>query len=179
MLGSVEYYFYLNTMKIEELFHKYQSLKMYISHYFDYNKEDPFSYMCVVGTVLPPTISVGLAVSYIYSRNKTVGKILLGLVINELTNVALKYTVRDPRPSTCGFPDYGFPSSHAQQMFFFAVVLSRYATRRTAKDALFVLALFVAWSRYYLGFHDIKQVVGGSVIGTVIGTVFANRYLVK
>jgi membrane-associated phospholipid phosphatase len=54
--------------------------------------------------------------------------VLLGFFTNELINVALKHSAKQPRPSLCHEKglgvcnSYGYPSSHSQCMWYFITI---------------------------------------------------------
>lgn len=51
------------------------------------------------------------------------GKLLLGQLINEVSNLLLKNALKQPRPSNIsGYKDYGMPSSHSQFMAFLVAI---------------------------------------------------------
>jgi undecaprenyl-diphosphatase len=67
-----------------------------------------------------------------------------------------------------GFPNgYSFPSSHATLAFALAVVLSYKEPK--LKKLFFLLALLIAFSRIYLGYHFPGDVLAGAVLGLLIG----------
>ncbi|KAL0375108.1 UNVERIFIED_CONTAM: Lipid phosphate phosphatase gamma [Sesamum radiatum] len=74
---------------------------------------------------------------------------------------------------------HGWPSSHSQYMFFFAVYFTLLTYYRI--DILFrkqmcivglvvwPLAVLTMYSRVYLGYHTAAQVFAGAALGTVLG----------
>lgn len=64
---------------------------------------------------------------------------------------------------------YGFPSSHAANLFGIAVVIGSFY-RRT-RYYLYPLAVLVAIGRIYLGIHYPSDVVAGAVFGAAVGFV--------
>jgi dolichyldiphosphatase len=77
---------------------------------------------------------------------------------------------------------YGMPSSHSQFIWYFAVYGSLYMYRYIYLDhtvwkvltsiAMFSLAILVAVSRIYLGYHTLNQVLIGSMVGTGYGALW-------
>ena len=91
------------------------------------------------------------------------------------SEVLVKSVVTRIRPSnvlenvvSIGFPNgYSFPSSHATLAFALAVVLSYKEPKR--KKLFYSLAILIAFSRIYLGYHFPGDVLAGAALGTVIG----------
>jgi undecaprenyl-diphosphatase len=78
---------------------------------------------------------------------------------------------------------YSFPSSHAVNNFAAAVFF--YKIYPKLKWILFIIAFLIALSRVYVGRHYPSDILGGAVIGSAIGYVFAfialqiDKYLLK
>lgn len=96
---------------------------------------------------------------------------------------ALKLLVGDPRPSGGAVDVWGsgWPSGHAAVAAAAALSLwgslspgARTRSRRAALGAvLLALALALAWTRLYLGVHDLGDVSGGLAVGA------ATAYLLR
>ncbi|OGK16283.1 hypothetical protein A2690_02760 [Candidatus Roizmanbacteria bacterium RIFCSPHIGHO2_01_FULL_39_12b] len=127
--------------------------------------------------------------------------LVLLLVVNALLNVAIKPLFKKPRPfatkinqpyiqkpfierllqipniennrppQSVPYPqDYSFPSGHATLAFVVTAFLSMKDRKRSS---LYVfLAFIVAFSRIYLGYHYVSDVLGGAIIGLVSTHVF-------
>lgn len=65
--------------------------------------------------------------------------------------------------------DFAFPSGHSTLAFAAATVLSSYEPKY--KIAYYVVAGLIAFSRVYLGFHYVGDVVAGGLIGWLTGVV--------
>jgi undecaprenyl-diphosphatase len=99
--------------------------------------------------------------------------------------VGIKYLVREPRPFLHGPPPhpltvlhgYGYPSGHAflsmAVLGFGALAISTLLAsaprRRLAGLICVLLILGIGWSRVYLGFHWVNDVVGGYLDGATVG----------
>ena len=100
---------------------------------------------------------------------------ITGILSWFFSEVLFKSIVARIRPSnilegviSVGFPNgYSFPSSHATLAFALAVVLSYKEPK--LKKLFFSLAILIAFSRIYLGYHFPGDVLAGAVLGTCIG----------
>ncbi|KAG8759198.1 hypothetical protein FRC14_006443 [Serendipita sp. 396] len=103
-------------------------------------------------------------------------------------NYVLKHVIKEERPATLhpSGGGYGFPSSHSQFMGYFAAFMvlhlhlhHRFATTGivlldtlfalAVRGAIVSLALAVCYSRYYLGYHTVPQILWGLGIGIALG----------
>ena len=111
---------------------------------------------------------------------------LLILCTDQLTNL-FKNTVARPRPcfdeeimsfvrlvkSNCG-SRFGFFSGHASNSFALAVFygLLYKPKAQWLLYLLLIVALFIAYSRIYIGVHYPLDIVAGSVVGSLFGALF-------
>jgi undecaprenyl-diphosphatase len=70
---------------------------------------------------------------------------------------------------------YSFPSNHALNNFAAAMFFTRLFPK--FKRILFITASLVAISRVYLGLHYPSDIVGGAIIGSAFGYIFASAAL--
>ena len=91
--------------------------------------------------------------------------------------LALKHTVRRPRPRTLpglfspGIDRFSFPSGHAARLGLLAVWALRHSPRNLAPALIF--GLVVGWSRVRLGIHTLGDVLAGYGVGALVGWVGA------
>ena len=127
--------------------------------------------------------------------------LLAGVLLNVCLNKVLKDFFREPRPaSRCvfamgvdggmeagGFEEYGMPSNHSQFMAFIAAYMSLFLIggckgmplpERALLSAVALLAAgLVAYSRCYLGYHSVAQVLVGLVVGSSAGFAWYTLYV--
>lgn len=105
-----------------------------------------------------------------------------------LDNV-LKLVFQHPRPTQAiiAVPDsYSFPSGHAvaaSALYITLALIAAHGERRQRPRRILIwsgvaVAVFVAWSRVYLGVHYFSDVIGGLLLGGA-GSVAASRVLIR
>lgn len=75
---------------------------------------------------------------------------------------------------------YSFPSGHTSQSFFIAaLIVNYYHTGIWISLCLFGIALLVGITRIYVGMHYPRDVLGGTILGSMWGTigVIVNNYI--
>ncbi len=97
--------------------------------------------------------------------------------IGYLTNIAMKYVVRRPRPVLADLPalsstvsGLSYPSAHATTSFAAARVLSRGGLPAAP---LYACAGAMALSRVYAGVHYPSDIAAGAVLGTSLAEVLS------
>ncbi|CAL1534310.1 unnamed protein product [Lymnaea stagnalis] len=143
-------------------------------------------------SLLPFILIVSFSTLVILRRDLHTVAFFAGLCISEGINIIIKHIVREPRPvrgRSNLYTEYGMPSSHSQFMWFFSSYFALFLLLRLYKnhsiiDDLWkyvcaglgvVCAILVSWSRVYLSYHTISQVLLGAFIGSVLGVLwFAN-----
>jgi len=113
-------------------------------------------------------------------RISAIATIFLILVSDQVSSHLLKNLFARIRP--CNVLDnvnllvsctesFSFPSSHAVNNFaaavFFSIIFPRY------KVWFYTIATLLAFSRPYVGVHYPSDVIGGALIGSLIGYIFA------
>lgn len=137
----------------------------------------------------PPLDIIALAVAFLaFRRGRRLDALFMiaVAVVARLLGVALKYVVQQQRPFLHAPPrplsvlhGYGYPSGHALlsmavlgfSAFVLARLLDRARLRWLTVAACGALILCIGWSRVYLGFHWVNDVVGGYLYGAVVATI--------
>lgn len=104
----------------------------------------------------------------------------LSLITATLLFTAIKNLIQRPRPlsdlriknydlrkSPSDYPrDYSFPSGHATIAFAGTAILAAFNPKR--KKYFYLLALMIAFSRVYLGYHYVLDVITGAILGALV-----------
>ncbi|XP_051152327.1 lipid phosphate phosphatase gamma [Andrographis paniculata] len=149
-----------------------------------YQRGDQLGHFLAWISLIPVFISLGGFVSHCIFRRELQGLFFaIGLLISQFVNEVIKTSVQQARPETCALLEmcdsHGWPSSHAQYMFFFAVyltLLTHYrigSLFRTQMGIVFLLVwpstVLTMYSRVYLGYHTVAQVFAGAALGAALG----------
>lgn len=147
-----------------------------------YAPGDLLGLACAYASLVPIFLCVALLTVFLCRRTAEDLWVGGGQIVCEIVNGLVKLITKEPRPASpvTNMPvdSYGMPSAHSQYMGFFATVIiiqslcaGRISGAHRALRAAAVLALstFSAFSRYYLYYHTIPQVVIGYLIGVVFG----------
>ncbi|KAL8152789.1 hypothetical protein V2J09_010549 [Rumex salicifolius] len=150
-----------------------------------YTKGDRLGLFLAWISLVPVFISfAGFFSHFVFRRDLQGVFFLIGLVISQFINEFIKTTVQQARPVTCALLEacdsHGWPSSHAQFMFFFATYFSLLSARKArvcrggcrnifVELVNWILAVLTMYSRVYLGYHSVVQVFAGAFAGIVIG----------
>ncbi|KAI9179822.1 hypothetical protein H9P43_005153 [Blastocladiella emersonii ATCC 22665] len=144
------------------------------------------SYLLAYATLLPLAMVVSYATLCVSRWRQSVWRIMFaGQLANEGINFVLKRWIREHRPSPCHGKGYGMPSSHAQFMAYFvafSLLLIRLERNRVQathpllqpalQAAIAGAAVLVIYSRVHLEYHTVAQVLAGTAIGLVTGTLW-------
>jgi undecaprenyl-diphosphatase len=116
------------------------------------------------------------SVYLLYRRYRAEALFLAVAILGSVAlNSVLKLFIQRPRPPLPWahvLPDYSFPSGHSMNslVFYLAIALIIWARAKPpagsiAVIAAFVIAISVGFSRIYLGYHYLSDVVGGYAAG--------------
>lgn len=162
--------------------------------YILYDGESLISYLCVYFSLLPITILSFYLSWFLLTMEIEPCLIVVGQVVNNVINHVIKNYLKHERPiglyESLKWPalrnEYGMPSAHSQFMAFMAMYggLRLILNKKTNKSAkiwmfrilgacsLFVCAFLTAFSRVYLMYHYVDQVVIGVLLGMIVGTIY-------
>ncbi|KIM44955.1 hypothetical protein M413DRAFT_367393 [Hebeloma cylindrosporum] len=151
-----------------------------------YDDSSYFSLALALITLSPILLMASYAALAVQTREFLVIVMWAGQLFGELLNWVIKRAIKQDRPIQSIGNGYGFPSSHSQYMAYFASFLAchlyfrhRFAsTGYSFLDFLWRMMVYaglvgwsglVAYSRYYLGYHNVHQISWGLAIGAVLG----------
>ncbi|CCF58982.1 hypothetical protein KAFR_0F03860 [Kazachstania africana CBS 2517] len=158
-----------------------------------YNPHDIISVLSVYLSLSPILILMFYLSWLIITREIESVIVACGQLSNEVLNKILKKLIKENRPygitslhynSTINFnmgPGYGMPSAHSQFVGFFTVYFLlriKYKWKFVPVDHILystliaTLGALVCFSRIYLCYHNLKQVVVGYSIGLLNGSLY-------
>ncbi|KAI8066532.1 phosphatidic acid phosphatase type 2/haloperoxidase [Gongronella butleri] len=148
-----------------------------------FERGDPIAYLFAYITLGPIAIMVFYASVLVSRREVAIGQMLLGQLVNEVVNTVLKEYFQIARPHDHLGTGYGMPSSHSQFVWFFTTYGALYLVRHISLNQallwkpaaillMMLMSLLVCWSRIYLGYHSIEQVMAGSAVGVGSGVAW-------
>lgn len=148
--------------------------------------EPAVSYLSLVG--LPEFYILVVAIIY-WCLLKELGRsIAYVIAFSAVINSLLKHLFADPRPywidpsvQLSEEESYGIPSGHAQNATVFYGLIAIYFRRAWVWILVIVMILLMAFSRIYLGVHDLEDVVAGILVGILIliGYLLWRRYAAR
>merc|ERR1712071_499286 len=155
----------------------------------EYPEGDLLGKLLAYSSLLPIVALIGCATLILFRRDLHTITFFIGLVLNEGVNTVLKYTIRQPRPISREtlYSEHGMPSSHSQFLWFFSVYMflfiwvrlqhitnskSVWFSKLIVSLGCFAAALIVTFSRVYLLYHSVSQVIVGSLIGALLGLLW-------
>lgn len=156
----------------------------------EYPQGDLFGKLLALISLIPFAIIAGVITLILFRRDLHTIAFFGGLLINESINFVLKHAICEPRPMKRDnvHVEYGMPSMHAQFMWFFAAYIILFICIRLHHNnnssiserfwriaiiaACIVVAVLVTYSRVYLLYHTISQVICGALVGIILGAIW-------
>jgi undecaprenyl-diphosphatase len=118
-----------------------------------------------------------IVVFWIKNKKKLSMQLIFAFLIDTVSVAALKYFFLRPRPFEVfqlqnlieGSFGPSFPSGHTERAFSGAFILSNHYKKYSM--IFYALALLVAFSRIYLGFHFPLDTLIGAINGIIVGVI--------
>jgi len=141
--------------------------------YIVYKKNDLTGLLLGFSSLIPLTCFASLVTLFLYTKDTTIQYALLGFVCLEIINSILKYILKQQRPEKSPISGFGMPSDHSGLSFYIATSLVLTCKFSFSLNIVFVLvASTVAYSRFYLHYHSLYQVLCGGCIGVLFGMIW-------
>ncbi|KAB0798133.1 hypothetical protein PPYR_09126 [Photinus pyralis] len=163
----------------------------------EYPKDDILGKLLAIISLTPFGIGSGFLTLILFRRDLHTITFFVGTLCSEAFNYLLKHSICEARPKLRpdDMVEYGMPSSHAQFVWFFATYIIYFVFIRLHHmnnntiienvsklliiSSSVLVALLVSFSRIYLEYHSISQVLCGALVGVVFATFwFALTYFV-
>ena len=122
----------------------------------------------------PTFLILFISFGYFYWSPSRFSRVAMMLFISGLINAFLKDFFQDPRPAIELMLDpkvgtsYGWPSGHAQIAVTLWGLLAYELKDKWVSVGAITVIFLIAFSRMYLGVHDLGDVVSGLLIGALI-----------
>ncbi|XP_012259735.1 dolichyldiphosphatase 1-like [Athalia rosae] len=156
----------------------------------EYPQGDLIGKFLALITLIPFAVIAGFLALVLFRRDLHTIAFLGGIVVNEVVNFSLKHTICEARPlrREVNYTEYGMPSAHSQFMWFFATYATIFVFVRLHHNnnstvserfwriiiiaSCMAIATLVAFSRIYLQYHSVSQVICGVLIGILVGIIW-------
>lgn len=170
--------------------------------FIEYPEGDKLGLILAWFSMLPFIYIVSLCTLILFRRDIQTIMYLAGFSVSGVINHYLKITFKQQRPERTRdrvdfYEIHGMPSAHAQSFFYFMTYLALFIILksqmpgspniRSIRHRVFVFLQFtaaclVAYSRVYLYYHTVAQVIVGGLLGTIFGCIwyyFINYQFIK
>ncbi|CAF3674469.1 unnamed protein product [Rotaria sordida] len=176
--------------------------------FIEYQDGDRLGFVLAWFSMLPFIYIVALCTLILFRRDIQTIMYLNGFFLSGIINYYLKITFKQQRPERKMhfilardrmdyYEIHGMPSGHAQSFFYFMTYLSIFVILKSQIPGAsyvcsirhrcfilvqFIAAILVAYSRVYLYYHTIAQVVVGGLIGVIFACIwyyFTNYQFIK
>lgn len=121
---------------------------------------------------------------YIAGLTQLANAIVFGVVLVYVVAILIRSVYFKQRPNSVFYHNWlekidagSFPSVHSARIFLLVTILSYPYTDYLMTIFLFLLAIFVGYSRVYLKKHYWSDVLAGMIFGTIIGAILAYAML--
>jgi len=142
----------------------------------EYLEGDSVGKFFAIFSLLPLAIVIIFLTTFFFRRDLHTMTFGIGVIVNYITNVALKKYIAEPRPKARSvlFEEYGMPSSHSQFMWFCSSYIVLFTLFRLTNTVIWKsvsiffcisCSILMSYSRVYLQYHTVSQVFWGGVVG--------------
>ena len=136
----------------------------------EYQEGDNLGKLFAIFSLLPLVIVIVFVTAFLLRRDLHTFTYGVGVIINYIANITLKKYLAEPRPKvrSVQFEEFGMPSSHSQFMWFCSTYMLLFSLLRLHNTNLWKVvgaSTTMSYSRVYLQYHTVSQVVWGGVVG--------------
>eukprot|EP00088_Acartia_fossae_P059782 TRINITY_DN7133_c0_g1_i2.p1 TRINITY_DN7133_c0_g1~~TRINITY_DN7133_c0_g1_i2.p1 ORF type:complete len:238 (-),score=14.61 TRINITY_DN7133_c0_g1_i2:180-893(-) len=177
-----------NEEAMEPVYEEVVKWKTLSLTHVEYPEGDKVGKYFAIYSLAPLVIAIVLATLFVSRRDLHTATLGVGVILNHILNQVLKKMYAEPRPviRAVVLEEHGWPSNHSQYMWFvciYAVLFiqcrlhfrwswSEVAWKLLAISGSLAAAVVMSYSRVYLQYHTVDQVVAGSVIGSISAVVW-------
>ncbi len=138
----------------------------------------------IITTMGTEYIFIGLAAVVYWSYDRRFGiRLAMLMLFSFYANLTIKEIFKMPRPPNSlridypFFPGlysetYGFPSGHAMNSTVFWFAVARWAKKRFVYFIGGTMIILISFSRLYLGFHFLGDILGGVLFGVILAIAY-------
>lgn len=157
----------------------------------EYPKDDFIGKAFAYSSLIPLVILIGFSTLILFRRDLQTLFFFVGIILSELVNYVLKHLIQEPRPMSRAtyYTEFGMPSSHSQLVWFFSTYVALFLflklyssnnanssienlTKILIVSGCFLMAALVSFSRVYLQYHTVIQVIAGAIIGSILAIIW-------
>ncbi|CAG5092965.1 Similar to DOLPP1: Dolichyldiphosphatase 1 (Rhinolophus ferrumequinum) [Cotesia congregata] len=141
----------------------------------EYPQGDSLGLGLALISLMPLALIVGFITLIAFRRDLHTICFFIGVIVTDIVGLFLKYTIKEARPMKRDvvYVEYGMPSTHSLLMWFFATYTALFVCLRwTIIGGCATVAVLVSYSRIYLQYHTISQVLCGFVVGIIMGVTW-------
>ena len=152
-----------------------------IINYFNPSKSDFFEIIMILLSLTPyPVVFLFLCLTAYFRTSRSFFLLVLVFIENFFI-FFFKMIFQQPRPNYLCNNEYGYPSNHASFftcILFWFILEEFYIQKKLRfkyKNILIIFCIiypFILYSRYYLNYHNIEQIIGGFIFGVFIAVIW-------
>jgi membrane-associated phospholipid phosphatase len=132
-----------------------------------------------------PIILIIISIFVLQNKTKYLQVYVIGVILNSILNVILKYAIKEPRPSKDSrilemaiangkrfdYDVYGMPSGHAQNCAYNLAFVTLVLNNSFITGLYLVISSISMYQRHKYGNHTILQLIIGFIIGLIFGYI--------